>query len=143
MSRRARATVRCSSRSLTITGAGWGSCFSKSVNAPSSPEWCVRRESQKARQCTASPFPGARSGRKIPVPEQLRTLALTPRHLSLLTHLLLDGPMSVNELAAGIEVAPTTVSLMIGELSHKGILDRRESETDRRRKIVSISLADG
>ncbi|MFE6187205.1 MarR family winged helix-turn-helix transcriptional regulator [Streptomyces sp. NPDC056465] len=77
--------------------------------------------------------------KRIPVPEELRSLALTPRHLSLLAHLLFDGPMSVNELAAGLEVAPTTVSLMVGELSRKGVLERRESETDRRRKIVSIA----
>ena len=38
-----------------------------------------------------------------------------------------------------MEVAPTTVSLMVGELSRKGILQRREDDTDRRRRIVSIA----
>ncbi|MBZ9644266.1 MarR family winged helix-turn-helix transcriptional regulator [Streptomyces sp. PSKA30] len=79
--------------------------------------------------------------KRIPVPQAFQSLALAPRHLSLLAYLLFDGPMSVNELAARLEVAPTTVSLMVGELSRKGILERREDEADRRRKIVSIADA--
>ncbi|MGC0334073.1 DNA-binding MarR family transcriptional regulator [Streptomyces sp. SAI-170] len=77
--------------------------------------------------------------KKIPVPEVLRSFPLAPRHLSLLACLLLDGPMTVNELAARLEVAPTTASLLVGELNRMGILDRREDETDRRRRIITIS----
>jgi DNA-binding MarR family transcriptional regulator len=40
-----------------------------------------------------------------------------------------------------LEVAPTTVSLMVAELSRKGVLERREDEADRRRRIVSITDA--
>jgi DNA-binding MarR family transcriptional regulator len=47
--------------------------------------------------------------------------------------------MPVNELAKRLEVAPATVSLMISELSKKGLLTRREDEADRRRTIVSIA----
>ncbi|MFB9909492.1 MarR family transcriptional regulator [Allokutzneria oryzae] len=79
--------------------------------------------------------------KRLKVPDELQSLALAPRHLSLLSHLLFDGPMAVNELAERLEVAPTTVSLMVGELSRKGILERREDETDRRRRIVSIADA--
>ncbi|WP_405882155.1 MarR family winged helix-turn-helix transcriptional regulator [Streptomyces sp. NBC_01136] len=79
--------------------------------------------------------------KRIPVPEELQSLALAPRHLSLLSYLLFDGPMSVNDLAARLEVAPTTVSLMVGELSGKGILERREDPADRRRRIISITDA--
>ncbi|WP_051777423.1 MarR family winged helix-turn-helix transcriptional regulator [Streptomyces violaceorubidus] len=77
--------------------------------------------------------------KRIRVPEELQSLALAPRHLSLLSYLLFDGPMTVNDLAARLEVAPTTVSLMVGELSRKGVLERREDESDRRRRIVSIT----
>lgn len=77
--------------------------------------------------------------KRIPVPEELQSLALAPRHLSLLSYLLFDGPMTVNDLAARLEVAPTTVSLMVGELSRKGVLERHEDEHDRRRRIVSIT----
>jgi DNA-binding MarR family transcriptional regulator len=77
--------------------------------------------------------------KRIPVPDELRELALTARHLSMLSYLLFDGPMTVNELADRLEIAPTTVSLMVGELSRKGIVERREDDADRRRRIVSIA----
>ncbi|ONI77359.1 MarR family transcriptional regulator [Actinosynnema sp. ALI-1.44] len=77
--------------------------------------------------------------KKIKVPDELQSLALAPRHLSLLSYLLFDGPMTVNDLAERLEVAPATVSLMIGDLSRKGILERREDDDDRRRRIVSIT----
>lgn len=77
--------------------------------------------------------------KRIPVPPALASLSLAPRHLSLLSCLLLDGPMTVNELAARLEVAPTTVSLMVGDLSAKGVLERREDASDRRRRIVAIA----
>lgn len=77
--------------------------------------------------------------KRLPVPEELQSLSLGPRHLSLLSYLLFDGPMTVNELAARLEVAPTTASLMVSELSRKDILERREDDDDRRRRIISIA----
>jgi DNA-binding MarR family transcriptional regulator len=77
--------------------------------------------------------------KRVPVPKELESFALAPRHLSLLAYLLFEGPMGVNELAARLEVAPATVSLMVGDLSRKGILRRREDDADRRRTIVSIA----
>ena len=77
--------------------------------------------------------------KRLPVPESVRSLELSPRHLSLLALLLFDGPATVNDLAARLEVAPTTASLMVGDLSRKGVLERREDESDRRRRIVSIT----
>lgn len=79
--------------------------------------------------------------KRIRIPEELQSFSLAPRHLSLLAYLLFDGSLGVNELAARLEVAPATVSLMVGELSRKGILERHEDENDRRRKIVSIADA--
>ena len=77
--------------------------------------------------------------KRIKIPEQLQSFALAPRHLSLLSYLVFDGPMTVNDLAERLEVAPATVSLMIGDLGRQGILERREDEHDRRRRIVSIT----
>ncbi len=77
--------------------------------------------------------------KRIKIPEELQSLSLAPRHLSLLSYLLFDGPMTVNELAERLEVAPTTVSLMVGELTKKDVLVRREDEADRRRRIVAIA----
>ncbi|MEV4317757.1 MarR family winged helix-turn-helix transcriptional regulator [Actinocrispum sp. NPDC049592] len=79
--------------------------------------------------------------KRIKVPPQLESLALAPRHLSLLSYLLFDGPMTVNDLAARLEVAPATVSLMVGDLSRKGVLERQEDDNDRRRRIVSITAS--
>lgn len=79
--------------------------------------------------------------KRTPVPETLRSLDLAPRHLSLLSYLIFDGPLTVTGLAERLEVAPTTVSLMVSELSRKGVVERREDDSDRRRTIVSIAPA--
>src|ERR1700712_4496350 len=75
----------------------------------------------------------------IRIPEQLQSLSLAPRHLSLLAYLLFDGPMPVNQLAARLEVAPTTVSLMVSDLTKQGVLERHDDPDDRRRTIVALT----
>jgi DNA-binding MarR family transcriptional regulator len=77
--------------------------------------------------------------KRIPVPAELRPLALAPRHLTLLSLLLFDGPMTVNDLAGRLEVAATTVSLMVADLSRQGVVERTEDDADRRRRIVRIA----
>lgn len=77
--------------------------------------------------------------KRLPLPEPLRGLDLAPRHLSLLSYLLLDGSLTVSQLAERLEVAPTTVSLMVGDLTRRGVLVRREDDADRRRRIVEIA----
>ena len=77
--------------------------------------------------------------KRLPVPAALRGMDLAPRHLALLAYLQYDGPLTVSELADRLEVAPTTVSLMIGDLSRRGILTREEDDADRRRRIVAIA----
>lgn len=79
--------------------------------------------------------------KRIPPPEPLRAFQLAPRHLSLLAYLVFDGPLGVKELAARLEVAPATVSLMVADLSRQGVLERHEDDADRRRTIVSIAPA--
>jgi DNA-binding MarR family transcriptional regulator len=79
------------------------------------------------------------SVKRAPIPPELKSVAIAPRHLSLFSYLQFDGPMPVNELASRLQVAPATVSLMISDLSRKGLIERREDETDRRRTIVSIA----
>lgn len=77
--------------------------------------------------------------KKMRVPEELQSFSLAPRHLSLLANLVFEGPMPVNDLAARLEVAPTTVSLMVSDLCKQGVLERRSDEADRRRTIVAIA----
>ncbi|MFB4320277.1 MarR family transcriptional regulator [Actinomadura sp. 21ATH] len=79
--------------------------------------------------------------KRMPIPERLRDYALTPRHLSLLALLLYDESATVKDLAARLQLASTTVSLMVNDLSRQGILHRREDERDRRRTIVGIADA--
>jgi DNA-binding MarR family transcriptional regulator len=79
--------------------------------------------------------------KKLAVPPALASFGLAPRHLTLLALLLLDGPMTVRVLADRLEVAPTTVSLMVADLSRQGILRRDEDDADRRRVIVDIEPA--
>ena len=77
--------------------------------------------------------------KRLPIPARLHGLDLAPRHLALLAYLQYEGPLTVSELAERLEVAPTTVSLMVGDLSRHGILTRQEDEADRRRRIVAIA----
>ncbi|MEU7742988.1 MarR family transcriptional regulator [Nonomuraea sp. NPDC049158] len=77
--------------------------------------------------------------KRLPVPEALRMLDLAPRHLSLLAYLQYDGSLAVSQLAERLEVAPTTVSLMVGDLSRRGVLTREEDDADRRRRVVAIA----
>jgi DNA-binding MarR family transcriptional regulator len=79
--------------------------------------------------------------KRLPIPPALQSLNLAPRHLALLAYLEYDGPASVNELAARLEVAPTTVSLMVSELSRPGVLERTADPADRRRRIIAIAPA--
>lgn len=77
--------------------------------------------------------------KRLPIPARLSGLDLAPRHLALLAYLQYEGPLTVSELADRLEIAPTTVSLMVGDLSRHGILTRQEDEADRRRRIVAIA----
>jgi len=77
--------------------------------------------------------------KRLPIPAALHGLDLAPRHLALLANLQYEGPLTVSQLADRLEVAPTTVSLMVGDLSRHGILTREEDDADRRRRIVAIA----
>jgi DNA-binding MarR family transcriptional regulator len=63
---------------------------------------------------------------------------LGERHVAPLVALTIGGPASVSELAQRIGLTPATTSLLVGELSRAGFVQRREDEADRRRTIVSI-----
>jgi DNA-binding MarR family transcriptional regulator len=76
--------------------------------------------------------------KRLPIPAALAGLDLAPRHLALLANLQHDGPLTVNQLADRLEVAPTTVSLMVADLSRQGVVTREEDAADRRRRIVAI-----
>ncbi|TMQ93658.1 winged helix-turn-helix transcriptional regulator [Actinomadura soli] len=76
--------------------------------------------------------------KRLPLPERLRSLDLAPRHLSMLSLLLLDGPLTVSQLAKMLNVAPTTVSLIVSDLSRKGVLVRQRAISDHTRWVVTV-----
>ncbi|HZV75932.1 MAG TPA: MarR family transcriptional regulator [Conexibacter sp.] len=63
---------------------------------------------------------------------------LGPRHVPLLLMVALERDRSVSELAARLGLSVSTVSLMVGELSRAGLLERTEDARDRRRTLVRL-----
>jgi len=75
-----------------------------------------------------------------PAPALLKHLdGLGPRHINTLHVIATEGPMSVSALAGRLEVALPTASLMVGELSRSGLIQRTEDPEDRRRTIVQVA----
>ena len=64
---------------------------------------------------------------------------LGERHVSPLLVLTTEGPLSVSELAGRLSLTLGTTSLLVGELSRAGLVERREDDADRRRTIVSVA----
>lgn len=65
--------------------------------------------------------------------------SLGPRHVPTLLTVTLEGPLSVTELSDELGLSLSTTSLMVGELSRAGLLERSEDEDDRRRTIVRLN----
>ena len=63
---------------------------------------------------------------------------LGPRHVSALQQLL-ERPLSVGELAAGLELTLSTVSGVVSDLDAAGLVQRNTDVQDRRRTIVEIT----
>jgi DNA-binding MarR family transcriptional regulator len=86
---------------------------------------------------------GLKADREEEKPKELQRAfdegSLGERHFPPLIVLSLEGPMSVSELADRVGLTVATTSLLVGELSKAGLVDRREDESDRRRTIVSLT----
>jgi DNA-binding MarR family transcriptional regulator len=63
---------------------------------------------------------------------------LGPRHVRVLMNLVFEDAQSVSRLAERIGLSLGTTSLMVGELSKAGLVERAEDEHDRRRTIVRL-----
>jgi DNA-binding MarR family transcriptional regulator len=85
----------------------------------------------------------ARAG---PPPESARSGfeggLLGPRHMRVVVAIALEGPMGVSEIADRLGLSVGTTSLLVGELSRAGLVDRAEDERDRRRTIVTLAERD-
>lgn len=81
--------------------------------------------------------------RSGPIPASLQAAfektSLGPRHGPALIVVAYEGEMSVSDLAGLLGLSLSTTSLLVGELSRAGILERAEDERDRRRTIVRLN----
>jgi DNA-binding MarR family transcriptional regulator len=64
---------------------------------------------------------------------------LGPRHGVVLLSVTFNGELSVSELAERIALSLSTTSLMVGQLSRAGLLERVEDPRDRRRTLVRLN----
>jgi DNA-binding MarR family transcriptional regulator len=62
---------------------------------------------------------------------------LGPRHVAALEQLR-EGPLTVSELAARLDLTLPTVSGVLADLDRAGLVDRQADPADRRRTIVRI-----
>jgi DNA-binding MarR family transcriptional regulator len=65
------------------------------------------------------------------------TAPLSPRHIAALEHLL-DGPVTVTELASRLGLTLPTVSGVLADLDRAGFIERHADPADRRRTIVQV-----
>ena len=65
--------------------------------------------------------------------------SLGQRHGGPLIAVALEGTLSVSELAERLGLSLSATSLMVGELSRAGLVERVEDENDRRRTIVRLN----
>jgi DNA-binding MarR family transcriptional regulator len=65
--------------------------------------------------------------------------SLAPRHMPVVIAVALEGSMNVSEVAERIGLSVATTSLLVGELSRAGLVERAEDERDRRRTIVTLA----
>jgi DNA-binding MarR family transcriptional regulator len=71
--------------------------------------------------------------------EAFQRTSLGPRHAPAVMAVAFEGELSVSDLAEMLGLSLSTTSLLVGELSRAGIVDRAEDERDRRRTIVRLN----
>ena len=70
--------------------------------------------------------------------EAFEKASLGPRHMPVMIAVTLEDGLSVSEVADRIGLSVATTSLLVGELSRAGLVERAEDEHDRRRTIVTL-----
>ncbi|MDQ6642387.1 MAG: MarR family transcriptional regulator [Actinomycetota bacterium] len=68
----------------------------------------------------------------------LEPLGIEPRHFGALTVLRAVGPVPQAELARCLGVSAASVVQMVDELEHRGLVERRRLETDRRTQVLHL-----
>jgi DNA-binding MarR family transcriptional regulator len=70
--------------------------------------------------------------------EAFEANSLGPRHMPVMIAVTLEDGLSVSAIAERIGLSVATTSLLVGELSRAGLLERAEDPSDRRRTLVSL-----
>jgi DNA-binding MarR family transcriptional regulator len=68
----------------------------------------------------------------------LRSNGLAARHFHTMIPLAVDGPMTVNDLAEKLGLAPASTSQLVSELVEAGLITRGTDSNDRRRARISL-----
>lgn len=77
-----------------------------------------------------------RLGRRL---RQQAESGVTPSQLSALSSVSRDGPLSLGDLAAIEDIAPSTLTRIVAALEAEGLLQRLTDPTDRRVCLVAIT----
>ncbi|HEX8958633.1 MAG TPA: MarR family winged helix-turn-helix transcriptional regulator [Solirubrobacterales bacterium] len=70
-----------------------------------------------------------------------RAAGLTPTRVSVLLHVVRDGPIRLSELSDTEGINPTMLSRVIADLSEAGLLERLSDASDRRAAWVKATAA--
>ncbi len=76
------------------------------------------------------------------VDKEVGALGLTRSQLRVVLHLMRDDGLSQVALADDLQLGKVTVGGLLDRLQEKGLIERRPHPTDRRAKLVYLTLAD-
>ncbi len=76
------------------------------------------------------------------VDNEVRALGLTRSQLRVVLHLMRGDGISQVALADDLQLGKVTVGGLLDRLQEKGLIERRPHPTDRRAKLVYLTLAD-
>ncbi len=66
---------------------------------------------------------------------------VSPSKLTVLGHLLRDGPMTATDLAARDRIQPQSLTRIIAALEERGLIGRQQDEADRRQIRIALTEA--
>ncbi len=111
------------------------------LSQSASDEALLQHELEELVRRVRPVFAALKRGGPIPprIEAAFKQTSLGPRHGPVLMLVALEGELSVSDLAELLGLSLSTTSLLVGELSRAGMVERAEDERDRRRTIVRLN----